>query len=76
MDTKKQFALTIRRLRTYCDPKLTQQDVADEAGISRRQYIKLENGESMPNLETLIKLANAFDKKLSDFCKDIENTIE
>lgn len=76
MDTKKQFALTIRRLRTSCDPMLTQQDVADEAGISRRQYIKLEKGESMPNLETLIKLSGAFDKKLSDFCKDIENMLE
>lgn len=76
MDTKKQFALTIRRLRTSCDPKLSQKDVADEAEISRRQYIKLENGESMPTLETLIKLSKAFDKKLSDFCKDIENMLE
>lgn len=76
MDIKTQFGLTIKRLRTYNDLKISQQEVADEAGISRRQYVKLENGESMPTLETMMKLSSAFGMKFSDFCKAFESTLE
>lgn len=79
MDIKKQFGLTIRRLRTSSNNegvKISQQDIADEAGISRRQYVKLENGESMPTLDTMIKLSKAFDMKFSDFSKCFESSFE
>lgn len=60
-------------LRNRDDIKLTQEDVADEAGMTLRYYQKLETGESKnPSLEIVDRIARAFDMKLSEFCKFME----
>ncbi len=70
--TKKKFALALRSIRTSQGTKLSQWDIADMAGISLRYYSYLENGQKMPTLDTVNKIAEAYGMKLSDFCKIIE----
>lgn len=43
---------------------LTQQQVADNLGISRVNYTRYETGASNPDYETLLMLANYFDVSL------------
>lgn len=43
---------------------LTQQQLAERAGISQADISKLENGNANPSLKTLQRLASAMDKKL------------
>lgn len=73
MELKKQFALTIRQLRTK-DPdlKIKQSDIAEEVGITARYYYDLENGNKMPTLDKVQGIAKAFNMKLSELCKLIE----
>ena len=43
---------------------LTQRDLALLTGITQANISKIENGQSSPSLETLIKIANAFNLRL------------
>lgn len=43
---------------------LTQQQVADNLGLSRVNYTRYETGASNPDYETLLLLANYFDVSL------------
>ena len=52
--------------------KVTQEDVAFEAGISTRYYGKIERGETMPTLYTLMKIAPVLQLSLGELCKQIE----
>lgn len=52
--------------------KLTQEDVALDANISVRYYNKLENGKTLPTLDTLMKIADSYKIALADICKQIE----
>ena len=54
------------------DLKLTQEDVALGANISVRYYNKLENGKTLPTLDTLMKIADSYKIALADICKLIE----
>lgn len=54
------------------DVKLTQNDIAEYAGLSVRYYNKMENGKTIPTIDTLMKIANAYKTTLSDICKQIE----
>lgn len=73
METKKKIGLVLRDLRkAQGEDNLTQLDIAEYAGISLRYYNYLENGEKMPTIETLMKIASAYKMKLSDLCKLIE----
>ncbi len=65
--------LLSKRLSLAADGiKVTQEDIAFNAGISTRQYGKLERGEAMPTLYTLMKIAPTLQLSLSELCKQIE----
>lgn len=51
---------------------LTQADIAYGAGISVRYYNKLENGKTIPTIDTLMKIADSYKMTLADICKQIE----
>ena len=72
MELQKKFALAILSLRTKNEVKITQRDIADEADMNIRYYQSLEADEKMPSLKTVEKIAKAFDMKLSELCKIIE----
>lgn len=45
--------------------KLTQKEIAARASITQGQLSRIENLESIPSLETINKIAEALDKKLT-----------
>lgn len=49
----------IKKMRL--EKNMTQQQLADKANISLRQLVRIENGQSFPNLETKILLYKALD---------------
>lgn len=70
-------ALVLRSLRRKkseeeADINLTQSDIAYDAGISVRYYNKLENGKTIPTIDTLMKIAGTYKMTLSEICKQIE----
>lgn len=52
--------------------KVTQEDIAFEAGISTRYYGKIERGEAMPTLYTLMMIAPSLQLSLAELIKQIE----
>lgn len=53
--------------------KVTQEDVAIQAGISTRYYGSIERGKVMPTIYTLAKIAEAMQIPLHKLCELIEN---
>lgn len=79
MKTEKQLRNSIgsvllsKRMSLAADGiKVTQEDIAFNAGLSTRQYGKLERGETMPSLYTLLKIAPNLQMTLGELCKQIE----
>jgi transcriptional regulator with XRE-family HTH domain len=59
MEPRARFGDNLLRIRQA--RKLSQEALADRAGIHRTQVSLLENGQQQPMLETLSKLAGALD---------------
>jgi transcriptional regulator with XRE-family HTH domain len=55
--TTSAFAGNLRAERARA--AITQQELADRAGITRNAVISYEGGATTPNIETLIRLADA-----------------
>ena len=79
MKTEKQLRNSIgsvllsKRISLAADGiKVTQEDIAFNAGLSTRYYGKLERGETMPSLYTLLKIAPNLQMTLGELCKQIE----
>lgn len=50
-----------KRLKQYrLDAGMSQQEVADNAGIDRKTVNRIENLHFLPNIDTLLRLAKAF----------------
>ena len=69
-------ALVLRLLRRTNSESgmtdLTQADIANSAGISVRYYNKLENGKTLPTIDTLSRIAESYHLSLSEISKIIE----
>ena len=55
----------IRRLR-FDHGEMTQQDLADRAGVTRQTIIAVEAGKYVPSLALAFRLANAFGVGIED----------
>ena len=55
----------IRRLRFEND-EMTQQQLADKAGVTRQTIIAIEQGKYNPSLGLAFKIARTFGKKVED----------
>ena len=55
----------LRQLRE--DKKLSQGDIEKRTGLLRCYISRVENGHTVPSLETLAKIAEAMDISLADF---------
>ena len=53
----KPVGANLRKARLKAD--LTQEELADQVGITRNYYACLERGETLPSLTTLYKIAKA-----------------
>ncbi len=58
-NVRKILADNVRLLRTK--RRFSQEAIADMANIGQNQVSEIENEHSNPSLDTLIKIANAFD---------------
>ena len=50
----------------------TQEEIAEKINVSRKSVAKWENGESNPDIESCIKLANLYNVKLDDLVNHSE----
>jgi transcriptional regulator with XRE-family HTH domain len=64
MTTQKRVGMKIKRLRT--DRAMSQEALAQKAGISREYVARLEGGHHDPSLSTLMKLAKALKVKVGE----------
>lgn len=66
----KAFAATVKKKRLARG--LSQEALAEYAGINRTYMGSIERGKSIPSLETAHRLALALDETLSDLIKECE----
>lgn len=55
----------IRKLRFYHD-EMTQQQLADKAGVTRQTIVAIEKGKYSPSLELAFRIALVFDSPLEE----------
>lgn len=53
---------------------LTQEQMADQIGISRQKYARIENGTNNITLEILSKIANILDVTVGDITRVLDET--
>lgn len=66
--------IVIRRLRSKRG--ISQEVASGLAGISRTHLTMIENGTKQPNLETVWKIAQAFEIPTSELIRQVEAEIE
>jgi DNA-binding XRE family transcriptional regulator len=59
-----EFALASSLLQARIDKKMTQAELAEQAGISQVMIARLESGTSNPTFSTLRKVADVLGKKI------------
>ena len=65
---KQKIADRIRTIRTL--KRLTQENVADELGISHGAYAKIERNETDPNTNRLLEIAKVLGVSVTEFFED------
>lgn len=66
------FGVLIKKLRT--DRKLSQEALAEAAGVERNYIYYLERGDSAPTLIVLMGLAQGLNMRLSELASLIEDS--
>jgi len=56
---------SVRKLR-FNNDEMTQQQLADEVGVSRQTIVAIEKYKYTPSLDLAFKIALAFDMELQD----------
>jgi len=64
MGTQKKFGQNIRKARTKAG--LTQEQLAEQAGLHTNYYARVERGEENPSYETIEKIIKALGIKSSE----------
>ena len=59
------FRNRIRTLRFHHD-EMTQQELADQVGVTRQTVNAVENGKYAPSLEVAFRIASVFDVPLEE----------
>lgn len=62
---KKTISNHIRKLR-FNQNEMTQQQLADRAGVTRQAIISIEKGKYTPSLELAFKIAEVFNMPLEE----------
>jgi len=65
----------IRKLRFYTN-EMTQQELADQTGVTRQTIVAIENGKYFPTLELAFRMAHIFNVPLEEvFAFQLESEI-
>jgi len=67
---QKRLASRIHDLRV--EAGLSQEQAAQQAGITRQHYQRLEGGTTNPTLETLVNIAKVLRQSLADLVTSVE----
>ena len=62
---KSEISNHIRRLR-FDNDEMTQQQLADKAGVTRQTIIAIESGKYAPSLPLAFRIARTFGKQIED----------
>ncbi|WP_035778625.1 helix-turn-helix domain-containing protein [Butyrivibrio sp. MC2013] len=62
----------IKALR--CAKNFTQEQVADQIGVSRQKYARIENGANSITLDVLTKVASVLDVNVGDITRVLDET--
>lgn len=54
----------------------TQEEIAEKLGVSRQAVAKWERGETQPDIESCVKLADLYGVSLDMLLRDVENQYE
>lgn len=67
---------TFRINTVLCRKKLnmSQEELAEKAGLSDKNLSKIELGKHLPNLKTVVSILNAFSVSVSDFMNGQKDT--
>lgn len=65
MAKKTRITNSIRTLRFLAN-EMTQQQLADQVGVTRQTILAVENGKYSPSLELAFSIAKVFDKPLEE----------
>jgi len=65
MANKIHISNNIRKLRFFAN-EMTQQELAEKAGVSRQTIIAIEAGKYSPSLELAFRIANVFSVKINE----------
>ena len=65
MPKKIHIVNNIRKLRFFAN-EMTQQELAEKAGVSRQTIIAIEAGKYSPSLELAFRIADAFEVKINE----------
>jgi putative transcriptional regulator len=65
MARKFEITNNIRKLRFFAN-EMTQQELAEKAGVSRQTIIAIEAGKYSPSLELAFRLAEAFGVEIKE----------
>ncbi len=63
--SKKAITNRVRELRFFAD-EMTQQRLAEIAGVTRQTIVAIEKQSYSPSLELAFRIARAFDKKIEE----------
>ena len=59
-----EYELTRTLIKNRIASKMTQNDLSEKSGIRQSNISRIENGECLPSLQTLISIAKGLNKKL------------
>lgn len=65
MPRKFNITNNVRTLRFFAN-EMTQQDLAEKAGVSRQTIMAIEAGNYSPSLELAFRIADAFDVTITE----------
>lgn len=65
MEKKLEIANNIRKLRFFAD-EMTQQTLAEKAGVSRQTIMAIEAGKYSPSLELAFRIAMVFGVQIGE----------
>lgn len=69
-----EFKEKLQLLRT--NRKLSQEELADNLGISRQSITKWENGQSFPDIQNLIQLSEIFKVSIDRLVKENDTCVK
>lgn len=64
---------TVRRIRTQ--KKITQKELGQLMGWTRQNVWRLEEGQHIPTLQTLVRVCEALEIRLSVLLSDVEEEL-